>query len=105
MIMETVRMKERLYVKVKTTMSLMRVFLLLQIASYLYYNTTHNTIEPDDTCILCVSDESERQAYMESVNSVVGIVHEIDRSGLFEDVIDLYREGEIVGRVSYLCQV
>ena len=49
-------------------------------------------------CLCLVStDERERGAYMESVNAVVGIVRHIDRSNLFEDVIDMYREGEIVG--------
>ena len=37
-------------------------------------------------CILI--DETERHN-MESINSVVGILHKIDRNNLFEDVIDL----------------
>lgn len=35
--------------------------------------------------------------YMKSVNAVAGLEHTIKRSNLFEDVIDLYREGSIVG--------
>ncbi len=34
---------------------------------------------------------------MKSVNAVAGAEHVIDRSNLYEDVIDLYREGDIVG--------
>ena len=44
-----------------------------------------------------ILDEREHQLYMQETNAVIGILHEVDRNNLFEDVIDLYGEGEIVG--------
>lgn len=57
---------------------------------------------PINISVLCISitvvlDETERKLYLESINAVVGILHKVDRNNLFEDVIDLYREGGIVG--------
>lgn len=43
------------------------------------------------------SGEEERLLYMKSVNAVAGVEHTIDRTNLYEDVIDLYREGDVVG--------
>ena len=34
---------------------------------------------------------------MASVDAVRGIVRRVNRSNIFEDVIDMYREGDIVG--------
>lgn len=42
-------------------------------------------------------DERERLDYMKSINAIVGLEHEVNRRNIFEDVIDTYREGDIVG--------
>lgn len=34
---------------------------------------------------------------MKSVNAVKGLPHKVDRSNIYEDVLDLYREGAVVG--------
>lgn len=52
------------------------------------------------TCesIMCILlGERERLVYMKSVNAVKGCIRVIDRDNLYEDVIDVYRCGDIVG--------
>ena len=46
--------------------------------------------------LFCV-DEMERLQYMKSVHARFGDEHTITRENIYEDVIDLYREGVIVG--------
>ena len=41
--------------------------------------------------------DQERILYMRSINAVKGLPHKVDRSNIYEDVLDLYREGSIVG--------
>ncbi len=48
--------------------------------------------------------ESERDLYMQSVPIVVGIVHEVDRNEIFQDVVDLYTDGGIVGEYPIFVQ-
>ena len=58
---------------------------------------------------LFYADDMERLKYLKSINAVEGRVHIITRQNLYEDVIDLYREGEVVGEypitISFLGEI
>lgn len=41
--------------------------------------------------------ERKRLEYMKSINAVKGAVRVVDRDNVYEDVIDMYKCGEIVG--------
>ena len=45
---------------------------------------------------MCLGSD-ERQLHMASVNAIPGNFRTIERSNVYEDVIDVYREGDIVG--------
>ena len=47
--------------------------------------------------VLVSVGDQERISYMKSISAVKGLLHTIDRSNVFEDVLDLYRQGSIVG--------
>ena len=51
---------------------------------------------PDYNLLIYHVGEKERVAYMKSVGAIPG-EHMVDRENVFEDVIDLYRQGEVVG--------
>jgi hypothetical protein len=43
------------------------------------------------------AEEKQRLVYMKSVNALKGSTRVIDRDNIYEDVIDMYRSGDIVG--------
>lgn len=51
--------------------------------------------------ILCVNavfkGEKERLEYMKSINATKGELYTVDRDNIYEDVVDMYRTGDIVG--------
>ena len=46
---------------------------------------------------MTLSGERERLMYMKSINAVKGDTRVVDRSNLYEDVLNMYRRGHIVG--------
>lgn len=51
---------------------------------------------PNGMCMLTIH-AGERLVYMKSVNAVKGATRVVDRNNIYEDVIDIYRSGDIVG--------
>ena len=49
-------------------------------------------------CLICCSliDEEERTTFMESISAAVGLMHEVTRNNIFEDVLALYKKGKII---------
>ena len=41
--------------------------------------------------------EKERLEYMESINAITGELRTVDRNNVYEDVVDMYRTGDVVG--------